>query len=170
MSLSKAFCLALVWAVMLITGCATALPQATESTISVTGPWRGRLAVRVASGERQAQPLSFTAGFELAGNPQTGALTLFTPLGTTLASLSWSDGAATLQHAGDNERFLTLDALIQRALGTEVPVAALFAWLAGDTMSAAGWSADLSNRSKGSIVARRYQPAPAAEIRLLLEE
>jgi len=51
-----------------------------------------------------------------------------------------------------------------------VPLEALFAWLAGDTMSAAGWSADLSGYAKGSILARRSQPKPAAEIRLLLEK
>ncbi|MFZ4480125.1 MAG: lipoprotein insertase outer membrane protein LolB [Rhodoferax sp.] len=165
MPVPKRVFLAVVFAALLIAGCA-APPQAAAPGATSAASWRGRLAVKV--GADQAQ--SFSAGFELVGNPQAGELTLFTPLGTTLASLSWSDRTAVMRQAGNSRHFGSLDALIKQALGTEVPVTALFAWLCGDNMSAAGWSADLSHYAKGSIQARRSQPAPEAQISLLLEQ
>lgn len=131
--------------------------------------WRGRLAVRVESGQPQSEPQSFAAGFELTGNALAGELTLYTPLGQTAAALSWSSQTATLRSNGDVRHFESLDALIEQAVGTEIPVAALFAWLAGDNLVLAGWSADLSQHASGRITARRTQPAPVAELRLVLD-
>jgi outer membrane lipoprotein LolB len=71
---------------------------------------------------------------------------------------------------GDIRSFASLDALIQQAVGAEIPVAALFAWLAGDNMSVAGWSADLSQLANGRVTARRTEPAPVTELRLVLEK
>jgi len=116
------------------------------------------------------QPQSFTAGFELTGNAQAGELTLFTPLGSTAAALSWSSQTALMRSNGDVRYFDSLNALIKQAVGTEIPVVALFAWLAGDNMNVAGWSADLSQQANGRITARRTQPAPLAEIRLVIEK
>jgi len=166
MSLAKVLCLAVLSATLLIAGCAAPRPSAMPGAPS----WHGRLAVRVEPGPAQSQALAYVAGFELFGNLQEGELMLYTPLGTTLAALSWSARAAVLRDAEGSQSFESLEALIKKALGTEVPVEALFAWLAGDTMSAAGWSADLSGYANGSILARRSQPTPAAEIRLLLEK
>jgi outer membrane lipoprotein LolB len=59
--------------------------------------------------------------------------------------------------------------LIKQALGSEIPVTALFAWLGGNNMEAAGWSADLSLRASGRIVARRMTPAPPTELLVLLD-
>ena len=71
---------------------------------------------------------------------------------------------------GDIQYYDSLDALIKQAIGTEIPVEALFAWLAGDNMMEAGWSADLSQLTNGRITARRTDPAPASELRLILEK
>jgi outer membrane lipoprotein LolB len=161
--------MAVLAASFLISGCALA-PSVASSAQSDTASWRGRLAVRVDSNGAPGQSQSFAAGFELTGNAQVGELTLYTPLGTTAASLSWSEQSAVMRSAGDQKNFESLTALIRHAIGTEVPVAALFAWLAGDNMSAAGWSADLSNYATGSILASRTEPAPAAQIRLILEK
>ena len=166
MSLAKVLCLAVLSATLLIAGCAAPRLSAMPGAAS----WHGRLAVRVDPGPAPSQALSYAAGFDLVGNLQEGELMLYTPLGTTLAALSWSARTAVLRNAEGSQSFESLDALIKKALGTEVPLEALFAWLAGDTMSAAGWSADLSGYAKGSILARRSQPKPAAEIRLLLEK
>ena len=118
----------------------------------------------------ETQPVqSFTANFELIGNAQTGALTLFTPLGTTAAALNWSPQASTLRSNAETRQFDSLGALMQQTLGAELPVAALFAWLAGDAVAAAGWQADLSQRASGHIGARRDTPLPVAELRLVLE-
>ena len=156
-------------AVFFMAGCAvptkTSIPDQPE-----VSTWRGRLAVRVESEQPQSQPQSFAAGFELTGNPQAGELTLYTPLGNTATALSWSSQTAVMRSNGGVRYFESLDALIRQAVGTEIPVVALFAWLAGDNMVIAGWSADLSHHADGRIMARRTQPAPLAELRLVLEK
>ena len=158
-------CALVFFAIFFIAGCA-APPRASDQNQSDISPWRGRLAVRVESDQTQ----SFAAGFELTGTPLAGELTLYTPLGNTVAALSWSSQTAAMRSNGDVRYFESLDALIKQALGTEIPVAALFAWLAGDNMTAAGWRADLSQHADGRITARRSDPAPAAELRLVLEK
>jgi outer membrane lipoprotein LolB len=132
--------------------------------------WRGRLAVRVEADPPKAQAQALTAGFELSGNAQAGELTLFTPLGSTAAALSWTSSAAIMRSNGEVRHFESLAALIRSAVGTEVPVAALFTWLHDENITAAGWSADLSQYASGRITARRLQPAPVAELTLLLEK
>ncbi len=170
MPVLKLFFMAMLFANLLVAGCAVQ-PRSSDAMTSSTSSWTGRLALRVDSTEPQAQAMAFAAGFELSGNAQSGQLALLTPLGTTFASLSWTERTAVMRGgSGDDQHFESLAALIKNTLGTEVPVAALFAWLAGDNMSTAGWSADLSRYADGSILARRSQPLPAAEIRLLLEK
>lgn len=156
---------AILCATLFIAGCAVPT-RASISKQSDVSLWHGRLAVRVESD----QPQSFAAEFELTGNAQTGALTLYTPMGSTAAALSWSAQTAVMRTQGEVRSFESLDALIKQAVGTEIPVAALFAWLAGDNMIAAGWSADLSQHANGRITARRAQPVPLAELRLVLEK
>ncbi len=94
---------------------------------------------------------------------------MFTPLGSTAAALSWSAQTALMRSNGDVRYFASLDELIKQAVGTEIPVVALFAWLAGDNMNVKGWHADLTQHAKGRITARRTEPAPVAELRLVLE-
>jgi outer membrane lipoprotein LolB len=125
--------------------------------------------VRIAADPPNSQAQSFAAGFELSGNAQAGELTLLTPLGTTAAALSWSAQAAVLRSNGEVRYFESLDALIKQALGSEIPVAALFAWLAGENIEVAGWRADLSLHANGRIVARRMNPAPPTELLVLLD-
>lgn len=161
----KIFSAILFFATFFIAGCA--VPTRTSiSNQPELSLWRGRLAVRVES----EQPQSLAAGFELTGNALAGELTLYTPLGNTAASLSWSSQTALIRANGDVRYFDSLDALIKQTVGTEIPVAALFAWLAGDNMVIAGWSADLSQHANGRITARRTQPAPLAELRLVFEK
>lgn len=154
--------------IFLLTGCAisSTVGSASQSEVSL---WRGRLAVRIESGPAQVETQSFSAEFELSGNPQTGQLTLYTPLGTTAAALSWTVNNAILQANRESRHFDSLDTMMKETLGTEIPVAALFAWLAGDNMTAAGWRADLSQYATGQITAQRSVPAPSAQLRLVLE-
>lgn len=132
--------------------------------------WRGRLAVRVEADFPPSQSQSFSAAFELTGTPLAGELTLYTPLGTTAAALTWSTQTAVMRSNGNIRTFESLDALIKHALGTDIPVTALFAWLAGDNVQAAGWRADLTQHADGRITARRTDPTPVAELRLVLEK
>jgi outer membrane lipoprotein LolB len=128
-------------------------------------PWRGRLAIRVES--EPVQVLS--AAFELSGSAPAGALTLFTPLGTTAAALSWTPEGSTLRSNAEVRQFATLGALMRQTLGAELPITALFAWLAGDTAASDGWQVDLSQRPNGRITVRRQSPLPMAEMRVVLD-
>lgn len=127
--------------------------------------WSGRLGLTLAT----EPPQSFHAAFELSGTDQAGQLILFTPLGSVLSELRWSAGGATLQSNGTTRHFDSLDALASEVTGTPVPVAALFDWLQGTQSTHAGWRADLSRLAEGRLSAFRTAPAPAAELRLILD-
>ena len=156
-------------AIFLIAGCAS-LTGARGQYQSDSPQWHGRLAVRIEAEAKSSQPQSFAAEFELSGTPLTGELILYTPLGTTAATLSWTPLTAVMRTPSEIRTFESLDALIRQAVGTDIPVAALFAWLAGEDMKVAGWRADLSQHADGRITARRTEPAPVAELRLVLEK
>lgn len=129
--------------------------------------WTGRLSLQVQSEPAQ----SFSAGFELKGKPERGELTLISPLGNVLGVLRWSPSEALLD-SGDHkiQRFASVDALMAQATGAAVPLSALFAWLQGDHASVSGWSADLSRRSEGRILAKRTQPLPQTDLRVVLDQ
>lgn len=151
--------LATLW----LAGCAQPVLRA---PVPAQGYWRGRLALRV---EDRAEPTSFFANFELSGSADAGELLLSSPLGTTLAQLSWNPRSALLRNNGRTRAFDNLDALAIEATGTDIPIAALFEWLQGRTAPADGWQADLTQLQAGRLLARRTQPAPATELRLILE-
>ena len=111
---------------------------------------------------------SFSAGFELRGSAQIGELSLLSPLGNTVAQLSWQPQSATLRTGGNEQRnCASLEALMQAATGTAIPVAALFDWLNGVAAPVEGWEVDLSQWAKGRVVARRRQPV--TELRLAMD-
>lgn len=148
----------------LMAGCAVP-PKKEIAHRQDASTWRGRLAVRV----ENAQPQSFSASFELTGSAVAGEMTLFNPLGGTAAVLTWDAQAATMRVNGDVQHHPSLNALISRAIGTEIPVGALFGWLAGELAVAEGWNPDLSQHANGRILAKRTSPAPPVELRLVLE-
>lgn len=155
----------LVVALFFIAGCASPI-RATDQNNQNNSFWSGRLALRVDADQAQ----SFSAGFELQGNAQTGELALYNPLGSTLAVLAWAPGSATLRSNDQTRNFGSLDELVRHAIGTAIPVAALFDWLQGVNTPVPGWQADLSQLAGGRLVARRSAPTPAAELRLALEK
>lgn len=168
-----AICTVLLVAIIVIAGCAYP-PRATDDFYGQTAVWRGRLALRVEpdSAPEQGQPAahSFSAGFELSGNAQTGELLLFSPLGSTIAALNWTPQTAAMRANGESRLFDSLDALVQQATGTQIPIASLFAWLAGENLATQGWQADLSQFPAGRVLARRSNPPPAIELRLIIEK
>jgi outer membrane lipoprotein LolB len=127
--------------------------------------WSGRLALQLQS----EPPEQWSAGFELQGSAQEGELLLFSPIGTTLARLSWTPQAARLEQGGQVTQGDNLSSLSERLRGTALPVAALFEWLAGRPADAPGWQADLSGHAQGQLVAQRSWPAPAAVLRIVLD-
>lgn len=146
---------------LMLAGCATSRPDAPRDTTF----WSGRMALTVHS----EPPQSYSAGFELRGAPTAGELQLSSPLGTVLASVRWSPQGAELRQGTQVTRRSSLDELTTDLGGTPLPVAALFGWLQGQAADASGWSADLSRHPDGRVVARRLQPLPTAELRLVFQ-
>jgi outer membrane lipoprotein LolB len=150
-----------------LVGCAVPSRQP-EATASAASRWSGRMSVRVDATASQG-PQAFSSTFELQGGPSRGQLHFYTPLGSTAAAIAWSPEQAQLQSGAEIQRFNNIADLIERVLGTPVPVTALFAWLAGDQVSLDGWAVDQSQFDSGKITARRTSPPPGAEIRVVLE-
>jgi outer membrane lipoprotein LolB len=150
--------------VFLAAGCATP-PRTPAGADATTGPWSGRLALEVEESQRQ----SFSASFELKGNPAAGELALHSPLGGTLAVLAWAPGSAKLRTNGQARDFESVDALVTHATGAAIPVAALFDWLRGIDTPVRGWRADLSLLGQGRLRAERIEPPPRADLRVILD-
>jgi outer membrane lipoprotein LolB len=126
----------------------------------------GRLALAV-----QDQPSqSFSAAFELRGRAEQGSLSLFNPLGGTVAVLRWQPGSALLETPGQSPRqFPSVEAMVQQATGAPVPVTALFDWLNGVNTPVPGWEPDLSSVADGRLRAQRKSPPPEADLRVVLD-
>ncbi len=140
----------------------------------------GRLAIKVDGHPER----SSSAGFELSGSADAGWLLLTTPLGTTAAKAVWQQGQAELESAGTTQRFDSLDALVQAAVGEDLPLAALFDWLRGRPWPGAAsaarddgvagfnqlsWQVDLSRQREGVVDALRRAPSPALNVRVRLD-
>lgn len=155
--------LLLATALALVAGCAS--PPRTAGPVDGAGPWSGRLALEV----QEEQPRSFSAGFELRGSATVGELALYNPMGGTLAVLAWAPGSARLRSNGQTREFESVQALAAHATGAPIPVSALFDWLRGIDTPVPGWQADLSSLGEGRLRARRLEPPPRADLRLVLE-
>jgi outer membrane lipoprotein LolB len=148
--------------VLLVTACAT--PRQPEARDGESA-WAGRLALRV-----DTEPVqSVSGGFTLQGSPAEGTLLLTSPLGTAVASVNWSSEKAQWRQGDQVITKATLDELTRELGGSALPVAALFAWLRGQSLEADGWAADLSRHAEGRITARRTHPLPSAELRLIVQ-
>ena len=144
-----------------LAGCATPFKPSGPADAS----WAGRMALQV-----QDQPgQSFSAGFELKGNAGEGELTLLSPIGGTLAALNWQPGKAVLRANGKISDFESVDALLVQVTGTAIPVGALFDWLLGVATPVRGWQPDISQLATGRLSARRTEPPPQVDLRLVLE-
>ncbi len=127
------------------------------------GIWQGRLALQL-DGE---PPQAYSGGFELRGSATQGELRLSTPLGQALAEVRWDASGAELRRGQQLTRRGNLDELTRDLTGTALPVVAMFDWLHGRDTRVDGWEADLSRHAEGRVTARRSQPAPAAQLRLV---
>ena len=114
-------------------------------------------------------PQSFSAGFTLTGNADTGQFSLTSPLGNILAVMQWQPGQATLRQGEKISQFDSVDALATQATGAPIPVRALFAWLRGQPEDVAGWQADLRQLPSGRVSAQRQMPLPTADLRIILD-
>jgi outer membrane lipoprotein LolB len=128
--------------------------------------WAGRISLTVAS----EPPQAFFAGFELKGRADSGELTLISPLGSILGIMRWSPTEAVLEQSGTIKRFASTNELLLQTTGAAVPVSALFDWLAGNNTPTPGWTPDLSQQPNGRISAKRTDPAPQADLRIVLDK
>jgi len=153
---------------------AAAAPDPAQTTVqgqeqqAQTSPaptqWSGRLALLI-----ETDPVQhFSAGFELSGDARSGVLRLFSAFGQTLAQAHWSPQQTLLQHNGRSTPYASMDDLTAALTGVALPLLPLFAWLSGQPAELDGWQADLSRHAEGRLQARRLQPGPAVELRLLL--
>ena len=146
-----------------LTGCVQ-LPRTSIET-ATADIWTGRLSLQV-----QSEPLqSFSGGFEIKGSPNVGELRLNSPLGNTVLAARWSPAQATLHSGNETRHYTSIDALIEQSTGAALPVAALFDWLVGKATPSNGWTADLTRRPEGHIFARRSNPLPQSELRIVLD-
>ena len=153
--------------------------------------YAGRLAVRTDAAP--GLPARSTSGqFELSGNASSGQLILTSPIGTTVARARWSDPVGTqgvpsrieLEADGATTRYPTLEDMMQRAIGDQLPLPAMFDWLSGRPWPAAparrsadgasfdqlGWHVDLSQLADNRLIdAQRPLPAPALHVRVKLD-
>ena len=153
-------------AIVLIAACARPTVPNQSNSIE-TKAWSGRISLQVAD----EPPQSFSGSFALNGQPSRGDMTLFSPLGTVVGILRWSPGRAELDSGnGKVRRFASVDELTRSATGSVIPLDALFAWLQGTPANVGGWTADLSRHADGRIIAKRLQPTPQAELRVVIEQ
>ncbi|MDD5028259.1 MAG: lipoprotein insertase outer membrane protein LolB [Rhodoferax sp.] len=159
-----------LFAIFLVAGCAY-LQSSDGLKHSHIEHWSGRLSVRTLGEAAPAagSATAFQAAFALEGNAKQGELLFFTPLGSTAASIRWTPQGAELIARGETRQFGDLQQLINQAIGTDLPVAALFFWLSGRPQDVDGWQADLSNMNQGKMTARRNTPEPVTELRLVLD-
>jgi len=112
------------------------------------------------------EPLqSVSAEFELEGDANQGALTLLSPLGQVGLVLHWSPAGAWWQQNGQTRRFANLAEMTQAAIGTDLPMLALFDWLEGRDPTAMGWQVERS-ATPGAWSARRTHPLPAVTLKI----
>ena len=161
---------------ILVASCAsstrtTAPNDAKNEVVSTQTAWAGRLSLQVQSPSENVAAQSFAASFELKGQPESGELTLISPLGSILGVMRWTPDEAVFDAGnGKLQRYLSVESFLAETTGAAVPMAALFGWLRGQDTGAAGWTVDLSRHSDGRIAARRNSPAPQADLRLVLDQ
>ena len=157
-----------LFAIIFIAGCAyKAAPTAINDpeNQSKNGPWAGRISLQIQS----QPPQGVFTGFELRGSAEQGELTLLSPIGSVLGLLRWSPTEALLESGRDVKRFSSVDALLEQTIGAPIPTTALFDWLRGKNTEAKGWSANLTRQNSGRITARRLEPAPQIDLRIVLD-
>lgn len=129
-------------------------------------PSPGRPVARPNQSDRAPRTLqSLSAEFELEGDATQGELTLFSPLGQVGLSLRWSPAGAQWQQNGQTRSFANFADMTQTAMGTDIPLAALFEWLAGRDLPVAGWQMERS-ATAGAWSARRTHPQPAVTLKI----
>ena len=168
------------FAINSIAGCTTNTPAKDENSLKINikndskaiFTSQGRISLRVeANSEQPAQALY--GAFVISGNAQAGELVLNSPLGNTVAKLTWTPQSAELIANNASTRYPSTDALLAAVTGTALPLTALFDWLAGINTPVEGWEVDVSkvmNADSAKLTAKRIRPEPVVDLRIALEQ
>jgi outer membrane lipoprotein LolB len=159
-----------VWAsiclVLWLTACAIhPTPRRSVAQMPSDKQWQGRISVTVLSDP----PRNMSSGFSLVGDARHGELNLFSPLGTTLATLQWNPNTTQWLQGSQQHRYDSMAHLTEETTGAALPMEAMFDWLQGHATASPGWQADLSAIEQGTLVARRITPEPLVVLRIKLD-
>jgi len=154
-----------IWLLVLLTACATPTPIRSVAQAPSDKQWQGRLSVTVQSDP----PRNMSTGFSLDGDARQGELNLFSPLGTTLATLQWNPTTTQWLQGGQQRRYDSMAHLTEETTGAALPMDAMFDWLEGKATASPGWQADLSALNQGTLVAKRVSPEPLVVLRIKLD-
>jgi outer membrane lipoprotein LolB len=124
---------------LLLIGCATVNPPSASESITAeqaaARPYHetivigGRLSIRY---QQNGRDEAIHGSFTWAQRPERTLVTLFSPLGQTIAIIEITPAVSTLTQAGQAPRTAdNVDALVAGALGWPLPVSGLRDWLQG---------------------------------------
>ncbi|NBX61414.1 MAG: hypothetical protein EBT67_03110 [Betaproteobacteria bacterium] len=151
---------------LLLSGCSLFFNKAKVSPIAKQGHWEGRLQLRIL----QEKPEQFSFNFDLQGTADTGELTIYSPLGSTVAVATWSPNGAELTEGNKQTHFESMEDLTMRLTGAALPLPTLMAWLNSDGPALDGWQIKSETvRASRRIYAQRFQPTPPLQLTLLLD-
>jgi len=152
-------CLALV-------GCSIFSFKTKNPALAQMGNWEGRLSLKILS----KPPEQFSANFSLQGTSAQGELTIFSPIGTTLAVASWNDQGAVLEEGSKKQTFASMEALTRQVTGASLPLQNLMSWLNTDGPPLEGWEIRSENQPGGRrLFAKRVSPLPQLQLTLVLD-
>ena len=154
-----------IWLLVLLAACATPKPSRSVAQAPSDKQWQGRLSVTVQSDP----PRNMSAGFSLDGDARQGELNLFSPLGTTLATLQWNPATTQWLQGSQQRQYDSMAHLTEETTGAALPMDAMFDWLQGKATASPGWQADLSALNQGTLIARRLSPEPLVVLRIKLD-
>ena len=150
----------------LLTSCSIFSSKSKHTVLAQNGHWEGRLQLKIL----QKKPEQFSANFTLEGTAQQGELTIYSPIGTTVAVASWDAAGATLTEGSQKHAFESMDALTERLTGASLPLPPLMAWLNSDGPAVVGWEIRSENPQAGRrLFAKRMQPLPQLHLTLILD-
>ena len=149
---------------LMLSACATGM-KPKKLNAETTQEWSGRISLQVQSDP----PQQLNASFGLQGGPDNGQLDVFSPFGTTLATLQWTPQEAVLHQGNQQQRFASITVMTERLTGAQLPMTELFDWLKGQPTAVAGWQTDISQLGSGWLIATRTSPAPTVLLKIKLD-
>jgi outer membrane lipoprotein LolB len=125
-----------------LAGCATTSNVPLANPTAKVGAYRDTIALNgrlAANYQKDGQPQSINGSFTWVQRPGRIDVSLFSPLGQTVAEITVTPGTATLTQSGRQPRVeKDIDTLTAKALGWTLPVSGLRDWLQGYAVDAGG--------------------------------